>query len=144
MWKYEAVNNWGTISLHDCRITEITEIEKDIVFAFSDGYWIIETNTQNPYKKTLGTNSSSLTLTNAKCEKVEIDNKAITWSEFCLKVNVDKWEFECITESYSNNKCTYEGWIWFDNKPYHLDCCLEFSIDRVIYNWNEIMEDRPW
>lgn len=144
MWKFQAINDWDTISLHDCQVTCINEQDNNISLHFTDGYWIIESNSQNPYKKTLSTNDSLLTFMNACCEKVKVDNKQMTWEEFYSKINSSKWKFECITENYTNRKSTYEGWVWFNKKPYHLDCFLEFSYHDVIYNWNEICEDRPW
>lgn len=143
MWKFQSIDDWDAISLHDCRVTHISEQDNDISLHFSDGYWIIETNIQNPYNKTFGTNNSQLTFVNSYCKKINVDNKQIAWDEFCSKINSNQWEFECITESYINKKCNYEGWVWFDESPYHLDCFLEFSYHNVIYSWNKICEDRP-
>lgn len=54
MWKYTAENDYPNISLHDCRISNVLIDNNDIVFEFDDnGFWILENNCQNPFKKTL-------------------------------------------------------------------------------------------
>lgn len=145
MCKYKAIDEWGTISLHDCRITSIHEDGDNIICRFAEGYWIVETNAQNPYKKTLGTNDNAqLTLINARCEKIMVDEKEMTWEEFCAYINIDAWEFECITEEHAHQKCIYYGWLWFNEEPFHRDCELHFNCQHVEYAWNDICEDRPW
>lgn len=145
MWPYEAIDAWGSISLHDCRITGICVQDNNIICDFAEGYWIAETDPRNTYKKTLGTDDNSqITLTAAYCEKVEINDTLSAWDEFCTKINAGEWEFECITSEYDHNKWTCDGWVWFDDEPFHLDCRLEFVFKHIIYNWNTICADRPW
>ncbi|MCL2779815.1 MAG: hypothetical protein FWD73_17630 [Polyangiaceae bacterium] len=59
-WKYRAINDFASICLHDCWVTHIGEQGNAIIFGFSDGFWIVETNVQNPYKRTLRTGKSKL------------------------------------------------------------------------------------
>lgn len=145
MWKFEAVDEWSTISLHDCRITGINTHDNNIALDFADGYWIVETNPQNPYNKTLATDENArLTLQQACCTKLTVDDQPADWPEFCTKLNSGIWEFECITESYKGGQCVYDGWLWFDSEPFHRDCHLEFTFKSIVYNWNKLCEDRPW
>ena len=144
MWKYKGMDQWDTISLHDCRITTICAKDKDILLGFAEGYWIVETNPQNPYGKTLRTGEAELAFTGAKCEKVEVDDKEMLWGEFCQKINSENWEFECITEEFQEGKCVFWGWVWAKGNPIHQNCHLHFSFDHRIYHWNLILEDRPW
>ena len=64
MWKFQAADEWHTISLHDCRITNITEQNNNIILKFSD------------------------------------------------------------------------------EAPYHVGCQIEFEFLKVIYEWNNLREDR--
>ena len=144
MWKYRSTNDWDNISLHDCRFTHISEGENDITFELAEGYWIWDTNEQNPYKKILGTDKSRLTLTNAAFIKAEVEGQAMAWEDYCLKINSGEWKFECINENYNDQKCVYEGWVWFHGEPYHFDCRLEFTFQNAVYHWNKICENRTW
>ncbi|MCL1918220.1 MAG: hypothetical protein FWG14_07885 [Peptococcaceae bacterium] len=145
MWKYEAVNEYNTISLHDCYIMHIDEQDGNIIFSFERGFWIIETNNKNPFHKTLRTeDGAKLTLTNANCVEILFEDKNISWHEFCRRINADEWKFECIHDNYTANQCAYEGWIYFDKEPYHMELGLKFTFGDAIYHWNEICENRPW
>jgi len=144
MWKYDAINEQSTISLHDCRITHIDEQNGNISFSFMDGFWIVETNAQNPFQKTLRTeDGAKLTLTNANCVMVVMEKKIIRWHDFWQKINGGEWQFECIHENYTAGQVKYDGWIWFKEKPCHRNSSLKLNYDDAIYQWNEIREDRP-
>ena len=154
MWNFQAVDNWRTISLHDCRLTNIVKQNDNIILNFSDGFWIVETNKQNPHKKTLRTNDNSqLTLIKSACSRILVEEhktfpavwREITWNEFCKNINSGKWEFECIRELYAySQECIYQGEIFSDKAPFHVGCQIEFEFLKILYEWNIICEDRPW
>jgi len=142
---YHAVNEWETISLHDCRIIKIQRDKQNITCYFKDGFWITENNRQNDYEKTLATDDESqIIFINSHCDRVEVNNNEISWETFFQKVNSLEWEFECISEEYSEKGCIYDGWVWFDQEPYHYDARLRFVFDELHYGWNKICENRVW
>ena len=38
----------------------------------------------------------------------------------------------------------FECWIWFDKKPYHMECEMKMSTDKATYCWNELCKDKVW
>jgi len=109
-------------------------------------YMIVESNPQNPYNKTTKTGTSSLTLVNANCADVVFGGKNFSWDEFCSRINSGKWNFECITECYSNNKSVYVGWVFVGDVCYtpNPECHIWFTFQDLIYNWNVIHKGRRW
>ena len=146
LWKFQAAYEYSAISLHDCRITSITKNGDDIELHFEDGFWLCQENPQNPYKKTLRTGASCLTLLEAACEESIFQGIKFSWDEFCANINSRQWNFECITECYSSNRLVYAGWIWVGNRFYqpNPDFQLWFTFQGLRYNWNTIREDRSW
>ena len=154
MWKNLAVDDWSTISLHDCRVTAISEQKNNIILLFGDdGYWIIETNKLNPHNKTLRTDNSQLTFVKGNCSRVLVENTAldgklavwheVSWKEFCQNINSKKWSFEIVREFYAYSKeCIYQGYLYSDEAP--VACQLEFEFEKTLYEWNKIREDRAW
>lgn len=139
-----AINEWDTISLHDCRINFIAEENHNITFHFVDGYWITEKNSHNVYKKTLGTDDKAqVTMKDAHCNSIVVNDEIISWHEFSRKINDSEWEFECVSETYGEI-AVYDGWIWFQKEPYHFESKLQFTYSQMVYEWNSICEDRPW
>jgi len=146
MWKFKSSYKYGAISLHDCKITNIIKHGSNIELHFEDGFWLSCENSQNPYKKTLRTGESCLILINANCEDVIFNGIRFSWDEFCENINSKQWNFECITECYREGKSVYAGWIWTEKGVYrpNPDCHLWFTFEEMIYNWNDIREDRVW
>ena len=146
MWKFQASYEYDAISLHDCRITNIATNGSNIILNFADGYWISQTNPQNPYGKTLKTDASCLVLVGGDCKDIVFGGKKFSWDEFCSNINSEKWNFECITECYSDNKLVYAGWIWIGER-YHQpnpECHIWLEFQSLIYNWDIICEGRQW
>jgi len=146
VWKFQAEYEYGAISLHDCHITSIVEKDNNIELYFADGYWLSEANNQNPYKKILRTDASCLTLLNANCEDIFFGGTKLSWDKFCSNITSGQWSFECITECYAGNKSVYSGWIWTEEGFYqpNPECNIWFTFQKLVYNWNNICEDRQW
>ena len=63
---------------------------------------------------------------------------------FATQINNGRWQFEFVDELYAWHTAVFNGWLWFDKKPYHLECQLQLSFEDMIYSWNKIWEDRSW
>jgi hypothetical protein len=158
LWNYTSKNDWENMSLHDCRIMKISILDTDTVFEFNDnGFWITETNNQNPYKRTLRTEKSQLTLTNCHCITLKITERQwllskflrnkkvhIPWLDLCSKINANEYQFEFINEIHQKGLVRYEGILHSNNEPYSLNCQLKFRFDEMVYGWNKIDENKPW
>jgi|GEM_PF-2222494 len=146
MWNFEASYKYGDFSLHDCRITGIENNHGNIILNFSDGYWIIESNPQNPYNKTIKTGASSLTLVNARCEDIIFGGKKFSWNDLVQNINSGKWSFECNAECYSDNKSVYLGFVCVGKVYYtpNPECHIWFTFQELVYNWNTVHKGRRW
>lgn len=160
MWKYTAENDYPNISLHDCRISNVLIDKNDIVFEFDDkGFWIVENNSQNPFNKTLRTDKSEIRFKDIYVDftriyyyktyhlfKKAIFTKRIelTIEQFASKINNSNWKFEFVEELYAWSRAGFDGFVWFDKKPYEYECQIRLFFNTMIYSWNKICEDRPW
>lgn len=160
MWKYTAINDYPNISLHDCHIVKVHIDLSDIVFEFNDkGFWIMENNSQNPFKKTLRTDKSEVRFRGIDVDSTRIYlfktyhlfKKAVltrrielTLEQFAKKINNGEWEFEFVDELYAWSRAGFDGYVWFNKKPYEYECQIRLFFNEMIYSWNKICEDRPW
>lgn len=158
MFHYQAINEWDSISLHDCYVTKIQKQDDLLTFFFDDGFWIIETNPQNPYKKTLSTSASMLQFKNPQQANLSFckpetnkeklfaqKNAPLSLDVLINRLDADEWACEIITENHSDWKHGwYYGWFHFKAAPFHIPFELSLSFEEVRYTWNEICENRPW
>ena len=148
-WVFEAVDEGG-FSLHDCRPTYIEQHHGDIVFSFPDGFWLVKTNRQNPYRLTLQTGMSELVLSGATCDDATAHDwhtgkrRTVEWSDFVKMVNSGERVFEFVRQRHWRTSSRLTGFLKDEDFADHEEVTLRFTHDGVIYRWNEIREDQPW
>lgn len=60
------------------------------------------------------------------------------WSEnFISTINEGAFEFEFVTTYKNYQYVLFKGYVWFDRKPYNLECEIELHTDNISYMWNE-------
>lgn len=153
MYKYFDKNENDDISLHDCRATSILFSRKKLTFTFPDGFWVGETNNQNPYGKALCTDESvvefkllheDITIYIFTEEKDKTIREEWELKEFADRINKRTWELEFLYSYKGYHSIIFECMIWFDEAPYSKECVLIISTDDITYGWNDICENKTW
>jgi len=162
MWKYfsisdcDKINLHNAISLHDCYVTKIIA-DKDLMFEFSDGFWIVETNKQNPYGQTLRTDKSQIYFTEFDIDNIYIFKKfsilrriirtsriEVSLEKLISNINSGKWQLEIIDEFHKGSNVLFNTSLYLENRSKHMECQIIIEYKKMNYFWNNICEDRPW
>lgn len=144
MWRH-LDNGDSKVSLHDCRATKVSFKNGNLSFLFTDGIFLVKD------KKVLKTGSARVKfyLENRDEDDITIQvfkkklNKIIR-EEWTLKklikgINKGKYELEFLYRYQGYNSMIFECWLWFDKKPYHMECTLKMYIDKLEYYWSDIL-----
>lgn len=60
------------------------------------------------------------------------------WTDnFISVVNDGTFEYEFVTVYRSYQHMLFKGYVWFDKKPYNMECEIELHTDCISYLWNE-------
>ena len=143
------------ISLHDYRATYLAISGNQIEFTFEDGFLVLADNEHNPHKRHRKTDRSSLLIRDHTLESVYLFRelrlfgnriitvrKSITLNELAENINSGKWQLEFITEYTSYYTVLYNCEIWFDHRPYHMECQFEMVHGGIEYNWNNFADEK--
>ena len=157
LWKHSDKNENNEISLHDCRTTQVLTKDNDLYFKFDDGFWILKSNGNNPYAKTLRTDASQLKLCNFDVSNIyvfhefhlfrrliSIKRVSLNLEALMDNINSGKWELEFLYEYHTYHGVLYQCCIWSKRKPYHMEAQLIIDCESIEYFWNNLCEDKPW
>ncbi len=140
------------ISLHDCRATKVKYEDGTISFYFLDGFWVWSENGD----PTVRTDASEVRFHLESEDETDITiyvfvkkRKHTRRKEWELKklikiINSGKYELEFLYQYKAYHAQIFECWLWFDEKPYHMECELKMSTDKATYCWNELCKDKVW
>ncbi len=156
MYKFFDRNS-ESISLHDCRATNVF-LNKDVLsFDFADGFWISEKNPRNPYRKLLCTDQSQVDFhllsgdvnADLTCyvfvkKHGKVIRKTFDYEKLQRKINQKGQELEFLYAYTGYKSVIFECVLWRKKKPYSRDCVLIISTDDVKYRWNKICPDKPY
>lgn len=157
MWKYTEVNQWNTISLHDCRSDSIHIDGNDLIVDFPDGFWILPQNQHSSYSLAVKTGPSQLCFKDYAMDAVRLYKTTrlfrcpILCRRICIepdqlleKVNDGKHELEFLWEFQGGTPRLYQCWLWRNNRGLEAECQFEITASAIEYQWNEILPDRVW
>lgn len=149
MYQYTQKDAHLTISLHDCRAARMEIDGKDIIFRFEDGFCVTPENEANPTGKVLYTGRAQLRIVGADCFEVYLFREHKHLGSHSLSVreqlsaeqlarilNSGEYELEFISEYFGYQSCLYQCCLWFDRKPYYLECQLEARCRELEYSWD--------
>ena len=142
MREYGIAEN-ETVELHDCRTNHIRFADGVMTFEFPAGFCVL--NGSEPRR----TGKAEM-----QCRILDPDIDGISvflykktpkgnvlrrdWSDLFLPaVNDGTYEFEFVTTYRSYQRMLFKGYVWFDTKPYHMECEIELHTDRIFYRWDE-------
>lgn len=131
------------VGLHDCRTNHIQYDNKNIVFKFPEGYYLLNGNEPKRTEKA-----------EMRCHIIDEEIGGISvyiykekphgkviredWSDnFVAAINNRTFEFEFVTTYRSYQRILFKGYAWFDTAPYHMECEIELHTDKIFYSWNE-------
>lgn len=145
------------LSLHDCRADKVFFENGELIFYFTDGFWIGPTHEENPLKKTVRTDAAEVRfhLSREKKEdaliylfthkKPGIDLREIRdLAPWMADINQKDCQLEFIYQYTDVNSRILKCELWSKKKPYHRECELILYTDRVSYLWNRLREDYTW
>lgn len=147
----------SVISLHDCRAEKMSFCDGIVSFSFPDGFWITKQHPENKLDEIVRTFASQVdfSIIDEEIEGVSIyifkknlRGKVIReeWEldNFIKAVNGGDFQIEFITQYKSFQSVLFKCWVWFDKKPYHMECEITLHTDSVVYKWNQMNKDRVW
>jgi len=150
-YKYSQANAHSTISLHDCRATNAVFNSGCLSLDFEDGFVLTSDNTDNPFNRTAYTDASRLVFSGIEEADVYIFRevrlfrktictlrKRISLERLAEMIASKKYQFEFIHETFGYRSAIYNCWLWFDRRPYHIECQLDIMYDRLDYLWNTV------
>lgn len=161
MWKYQELDAYNTISLHDCKATSITMNGSDLIFDFPDGFWITPASNHINHDCPIKTGPAQLCVHGVFLEApfdaidiyktIRIFGKSI----LCLRLQPDypmflrmfqtgKYDLEFITEYHASISSLYQCWVWKKNSGVYAECQFELTAKSIEYRWNEIRYAREW
>ncbi len=143
-WNYRS-NEHGSISLHDCKITDATFCE-DIILSFQDGFDVTAENSLNRTGRHKHTGRAAVILKHGIYRdgffiKPMLDG-TYSKEDKLLKDKIVHHDIEVLTFDYNcqRNQFTIEGCPWEDATQY-IECCLHFTCDEIVFCWNEFVQD---
>ena len=155
MWKYSSENDTDHILFHDSFITDIDIDGNDLILKFDDGFWLLDSNKQNPYGKILRTGKSQTRLSNFEIidiylfsemnffrKTLLITRKNISLVIFLSKIKSNIWKTEIIEEFFDKNNFIFYGFI--SEKKHTKEIEFKTMYSKITYYWNEIKENREW
>lgn len=145
------------ISLHDCKAEKLSFENGILSFYLSDGFWVLSNHEENCFEKTVKTDAAQVQFHLVDEDKYDISIYVFTWKKFRKSIR-KAWKLKKFIKAINNGSCKLEFlcqykaynariiecWLWFDKKPYHKECELKITTDRVTYCWNQLREDRQW
>ncbi len=137
------------ISLHDCRATQMEIDGEDIIFRFEDGFCITPENEANSTGEVLYTGRAQLRIIRPDSFEAHLLHEdtrfgypplsvkeRITPEQLAEMLNSGDYELEFISEFIGYKSYYYQCWLWFDRKPYHVECQLEARCCELEYSWD--------
>lgn len=156
MYRYCETDD-SFITLHDCKAERLAFNNGILSFFFSDGFWILENHPKNNLKKTVKTDKAQVDfqITDEEIDGISIyifkksrRNKIIReeWEadNFIKAVNDGSFKIEFITQYKGFQSVLFKCWVWFNVKPYHMECEIILNTNKIEYMWNNLRKDRVW
>lgn len=156
MWNYIAKNDRDAICLHDCQVTGMHVDGNDLVFDFSDGFWIVRNSRYKPHENTLRTDAAQMRFVDFEIENlyvykvVRLFGKRLfvrriemDWQTLADRINSGAWEFEIADEYARDRRLLLGGYLWCKRKDTP-EAQLAVYCTALEYRWNRICEDRVW
>ena len=161
MWKHTELDEYNTISLHDCKATSISMEGSDLIFDFPDGFWITPASNHIIHDFPIKTGPAQLCIhgifEEASFFAIDIYKTIRIFGKpiFCYRLQPDypmflkmiqtgKYDLEFITEYHASISAIYQCWIWKKNSGVYAECQFELTAKSIEYRWNEIRYDREW
>lgn len=139
------------ISLHDCRATQILLEDKFLSFSFPDGFWVRKKDSTND--KLFYTDEGQVNFTLLYSADVAVTiyifteesgktiREELTIEEFMHQMNNKLYSLEFLDSYIGYQTFKFDCWIWFDKEPYHKECELIISSQKISYQWNNIYKE---
>ncbi len=153
MYKHNESEN-EYISISDCRAEKISFDGSVLSFFFPNGFWITSLYPENISENTVRTDSSKIDfhVTNEDIYDIEVYifkknifgnviRKNVDPNDFINAVNSGKFSLEFIDKYKSNFSYLYKCCIWSNRKPYHSECEIILTSDKLTYSWNNLLYD---
>ena len=144
-------------SLHDCITDRVYFQDKELIFDFPDGFWVLPDHPASDIDKVVRTDAAKVTYTLIDDEydvTIYVFEKSLfgqtirkEWSigELADKINSGKCKLEFLYRyNQGNNNAILMCNIRVDKKPYFKDCWIEITYASLEYAWNHLCEDRTW
>lgn len=144
-------------SLHDCITDRVYFQDKELIFDFPDGFWVLPDHPASDINKVVRTDAAKVTYTLIDDEydvTIYVFEKSLfgqtirkEWSigELADKINSGKCKLEFLYRyNQGNNNAILMCNIRVDKKPYFKDCWIEITYASLEYAWNHLCEDRTW
>lgn len=145
------------ILLHDCRAVKASVKNGILSFYFPDGFWIGRDHKSNSLKQTVRTDASKVKFHPAYGDDADVTiylytkmsskktvRRKCKLKKFIKKINNGSYQLEFLYPYKGYNTIKYDCCLWFDKKPYCLDCELVILTGQATYYWNRLCEDKPW
>lgn len=143
-------------SLHDCIATKVTLENGILSFYFPDGFWILHNHINNPYKKALRTSEAKVSFELLFHDDIDVKVHVFTSkkrrifrnkigiNDLIRLINQEHYYLEFLSR-YTRDfqSIRFDCWL-YSNSNIHNECELIISTDKVLYQWNQLCEDRPW
>ncbi len=161
MWKYKEYEAYNIVSLHDCRSDSIYFDGNDLIFDFSDGFWILPETGYHDNDRPLKTGPAQIRMHGYDFDQVvEYVDMFKTTCFFrkqilsrrvrkdimavCNMINRGSHELEFLWEYHRPGNALYQCCFWRKGKGLEADCQFEATVQSIEYLWNEIIPDREW
>ena len=147
----EMITEDINISLHDCRAPQILLEDKFLSFSFPDGFWVRKKDSTND--KLFYTDESQVNFTLLYSADVAVTiyifteesgktiREELTIEEFMHQMNNKLYSLEFLDSYIGYQTFKFDCWIWFDKEPYHKECELIISSQKISYQWNNIYKE---
>ncbi len=152
---YSDLNQNHDIFLHDCFADAVSLHRNILIFHFSEGFYLGETNPKNPFQALAYTGDAEMRI------QLVYTNPDVNLNIYLMKETTDgtyrqeisleelrnllkkgeKLEFLYTYQGIDNDSVLFRCEMHFDKYPFRRECVLLISTKEISYHWNELFQE---
>lgn len=147
----EGITEKESVGLHDCRANRMSLQEGILSFYFPDGFYIgrndsdgrkiFYTDESQVEFPLLYSDEAGITIYVFTEENEKTIREEYTAENFMKLINEKLYSLEFLYSYIGFQTFKFDCWLWFDEEPYHKECELIISTEKVLYYWNNMYEE---
>ncbi len=140
-----------SVDLHDCRAAEMSLQEGILSFCFPDGFYVMRNDSEGRKIFYTGEAQVEFPLLCPDEDGITIyvftkdNDKTIreeyTAEDFMKLINEKSYSLEFLYSYIGFQAFKFDGWLWFDDEPYHKECEFTILAKKALYHWNTMYEE---